>query len=583
MNCPEILKFQEEDEFTSLLPYFKETTLKKLFPASVGKVAYVRGVVKKVEVGSVNNFSYYYCNHCGLSVSVLQELTETVEPSYCKSGCSKVKWSLDPQRSNIVKGTVYTIIPESGDYQERILVYSFNKYPHLPGSTFEGLIFPQTYYSNQKKTNIEYSISIYEVSSEKTMEDDFLSIEKIREYYINLKNTKDITSSLLSTYSEYKGAYLDPIKRSILYQIISTSMVSTKGASRSSLNILLVGEPGTGKSSLLMKTSKLCGTVLVNGAVSTSAGVIAACKKTEDDGYSLEAGSCILSDRNVLCIDELDKSKSRTIIEELHQPMEQGTVSFNKAGLHLTLNSRVAFLIAMNPEKNSIGPKSLFKQKTLASSFLNRMDLIFYLKENNVSERQNIELIMNQEPPMTEKELIEWKKKISLIKSMPDPTIPEAVAIVIFEYFKLLSQNKKTYFRDNEVFQENFVITIRQREALERLCKCIAKINLREEVTLEDAKEAINLTSSSIYSLFFTSEAELNSVEPSSEIKEKKETATEKMEKVYFFLSGPKTIRQISEALVYPSLEVEVILQRLIKSGKIFCPKLGYYERILSH
>ena len=577
MILSEILSFQEPLESLTTIPCID---INKLFPDYVNQLVYIRGVVKKVQVKTLTSFNTYYCTTCGSSEYVVQELPEVREPHSCSRKCSRPKWSLDMNKVDTYRGAVYTLVAEGSNYNEKISVYSTNKYPLAPGARFQGIICPRTYYSSPKKTMIEYCFAICESEREHSLFDESLSLPKAKEAAsLLLSNPGGILPTLLEVFNDFKGDYLDPIKKAIIYQIISTSFTKSSTVSRDTLNILLVGEPGTGKSSILKRVSELCGTTMVNGSVSTSAGIIAACIKSEkEDGYVLEAGSCLLSDRNVLCIDELDKSKSKTIIEELHEPMEQGTISFNKAGLHLTLDSRVAFLIAMNPEKNLQGnAEKVFKTKYLTNSFLNRIDLLFYIKESEVSIKDSVEMISTLDRAPCDKEIKEWEKKVSVIKSFPDPVVPIAIAEMIVEYYKLLEQKKKSHFARNEITQERFLITMRQREALERLCKSIAKSKLRAEVTLEDAREAIELSSLSIYSLF------INPVEqkqPLELLGEAVEVKKDKTQEILSVISTPHTILKISEktGIIYP--EVQMIIKKLMKHNIIYSPSSSYYERI---
>ncbi len=116
----------------------------------------------------------------------------------------------------------------------------------------------------------------------------------------------------------------EDVKEAIAYQLFGgvNKRLPDGTTIRGNIHILLIGDPGIGKSQILRSVSNLAPrAILTSGESSTGAGLTVAAVRT-DEGFELEAGALVLADEGIACIDEFDKMR-REDREKLHEAMEQ--------------------------------------------------------------------------------------------------------------------------------------------------------------------------------------------------------------------------------------------------------------------
>lgn len=148
---------------------------------------------------------------------------------------------------------------------------------------------------------------------------------------------------------------------------------------RSEAHVLVVGDPGVGKSQMLQACANVSPRgIFVCGNSSSNAGLTVSLRHEKGTGGSLEAGALVLADQGACCIDEFDKMSANH--QALLEVMEQQTVSVAKAGVLCSLPARTCVLAAANPSGGHYDRgKSVAENLKLNPALLSRFDLVFIL------------------------------------------------------------------------------------------------------------------------------------------------------------------------------------------------------------
>ncbi|MGC9133248.1 MAG: ATP-binding protein [Nanopusillaceae archaeon] len=196
-----------------------------------------------------------------------------------------------------------------------------------------------------------------------------------------------------------KGHIYKYIRQAVAYQLIS---IGKTPFFRDSIHILLLGEPGTGKSHMLKYVSMIPGNKYVNGENLTLAGLVGYISM-----YTMQQG-VVSTVNGVLCIDEITKS-SKTVRERMNELLEELSVTITKAGKTIKYDVNLAVLAATNPRHGVFKGKDIIEQIELPPTVIDRFDLIFVLKT------QNIDKITNETYVFDNNELVKYLNEVRMI------------------------------------------------------------------------------------------------------------------------------------------------------------------------
>lgn len=312
----------------------------------------------------------------------------------------------------------------------------------------------------------------------------------------------------------------DELKEAIALQLFggTVNKVMPDGEPiRSDAHILLIGDPGTGKSSVLEFVSRIAPKcVYVSGEGVSGVGLTAAAERDPDgEGWVLKAGAMVLASGGVLAIDELDKAME----EErgaIHQAMEQQIVGVAKAGIIATFKTKTAVLAAANPKLGRFDPNTPpAAQFNISPALLSRFDAIFVIRDV-LDESRDKKMASH---------ILTGHKIASEHRAGAAQTVPESgqaifpvidsdflrkyIAYARKNVFPILTDEASDKIRDFYVElrklgkeQNNFPITARQIEGVIRLAEASAKARLSPKVELQDAQRSIDLINFVLRSVF---------------------------------------------------------------------------------
>ncbi|MDR9380719.1 MAG: minichromosome maintenance protein MCM [Natronomonas sp.] len=302
-------------------------------------------------------------------------------------------------------------------------------------------------------------------------------------------------------------------KLAIILQMFSGVRSEYPGgdADRGSIHILLLGDPGTAKSSLLRAASELSPrSAFASGKGSSAAGLTAGVKSDDfgHERYSLEAGAMVVANEGLACIDELDKVDEE-VRSSLHTALEQQVVEVSKI-IQASMPARTSLLAAGNPKWGRFDQyEPLGEQITLGPALMSRFDLMFMITDDpdEETDRELSNHIIEMKDRATR-----WTHDDGAGADDIEPDLDEDL---IRAYIAYARQYVHPRFDDSgakEALREFYVslrshgydedspvpVTARKLEAGIRLAEASARIRLSNTITMEDVERAKMLVMSSL-------------------------------------------------------------------------------------
>lgn len=587
------------------LPEVHQIKIRNIRSKHLNEMIVIEGIIRQasdVRPQVVN--AKFECPSCGTIISVLQIEKKFREPSRCSCG-RRGGFNLTSKEMVDTQRLVVEESPESlsgGEQPKRINVFLKEDLvePKMEEKTTPGsriLVIgvlkevPVPLPSGGLSTRFELAVEVnniipLEETFEElniTEEDEKQILELAEDPLLFEKLTKSVAPSIYGN---------DEIKQSLILQLFGgVKKVHNDGSkSRGDIHILLIGDPGVAKSVAL----KFMGDIspkgrYVVGKSASGAGLTATVVRDEYlRGWALEAGAMVLSNKGLVCIDELEKMDPSDR-SSMHEAMEQQTVTISKANVQATLTAETSVLGAANPKFGRFDPyQSIGQQIDLPPTLINRFDVIFTMRDIPEKKRDEAiadHVLMHHQKKGAEsiipRELL--KKYVAYSKQKVKPTLSDE-AVKELKGFYVQLRNAPV---SSDSALKPIPISARQLTALIRMAEAKAKSRLSPVVTIEDAKAAIEIMRYYLMQVGYDYESKTFDIDRistgvSTSQRNKIIAVRETIEKLEDRLGKLIPVEEVEKELEgkMSKTEIEEAINKLNTSGDIFKPRRGYVQRM---
>jgi replicative DNA helicase Mcm len=589
------------------IPKSQEIKVRNIRSKHLNEMIVIEGIIRQasdVRPQVVN--AKFECPSCGTIMSVLQIEKKFREPPRCSCG-RRGGFKLISKEMVDTQRLVVEEAPESlsgGEQPKRIniflkedLVEPKMEEKTTPGSRVKiiGILkeVPIPLHTGGLSTRFELAIESNNIIPlEETFEELDISEEDERQI-LEMAEDPMIFDNLARSITPSIWGY-EEIKKSLVLQLFSgvQKVLADGQKSRGDIHILLIGDPGVAKSVTLgfMANISPKGRYVV-GKSASGAGLTATVVRDEYlRGWSLEAGAMVLSNKGLVCIDELEKMDPNDR-SAMHEAMEQQTITVSKANVQATLRAETSVLAAANPKFGRFDPNQpIAQQIDLPPTLINRFDIIFTLrdipdreKDTRIAEHVLHEHSKEGESMLVPREL--FRKYVAYAKQKIRPELTDE-AIEEIKNFYIELRNRPIAI---EAGLRPIPISARQLQALIRMSEASAKMRLSKKVIKDDAKRAIEIMKYYLMQVGYDYESKTFDIDrisgkfstsQRSKILTVRDTVIDLENKIGKMIPLEELEKELEGKI--SKEEIEEALNKLSNSGDVFSPRRGYISRTSS-
>lgn len=593
------------------IPKSEKVAIRDIRSKHIGRLLYIEGTLKsRTDVRPQVVTARFECPSCGNTLTILQVDNQFKEPTAC--GCGR-KGKFTLLTKEMIDVMSLTIEEDIGDIGEdtnpkkiKVLLSRDLTNPEKVADLIPpvpvriiGQIkeVPINLRSGKKSTKFDIYL---DANNFELIEDSLQRItftpNDVKEFEHLAKDPGLVEKLTKSVAPHISGS--DKIKESILLFIVKGVRKESKDKtirSRDFFHILLVGDPGSGKSefgkevnNISYKSKKAVG----KGA--SGVGLTASAEKDELLGERvLSAGTIPTCNEGHAVIDEVDKMEDE-VQSHLLDCMENGEINITKSRVQGRLKANVGIFMIANPKAGRFDMYSpLAGQIRLSQPLISRFDLIFPVIDKPDRERDEalIDTILSKHKNIEDKTKreIEFKlmrKYLCYVSRNIRPKLSDEAYQVIKRYSK--DMRLRGIDENGQKNNNTISITARQIESLIRISEAYAKLRMSKEVSGKDAKHAIAMVEYYLESFAMdkdTGKIDIDRIATgisSSErhhMNEIKIIIEDIVKQIGNKIPIDDVIKRASEKGISEEL-VESAIEKLKGSGDIFEPRRGFISKL---
>jgi len=485
--------------------YYRNVKIRELRSHHLNKLVAIEGIIKQSSMVKPVLKRAVFRHSCGYEVEKeIKSISDKIsKPKKCPKCNKSGDWEIVEEEYIDIQRLVLEELPENltgGAQPERVTAILKDKLVEpkindktVPGARVRIVGIPRTAKLTEKGAIYDILIEVNNIEFlEKNITDIVITNKDLVEIK-EIANSNNPLDLLVENFAPSIFGY-DYIKKAILLQMVGgVKKIRRDGTKvRGHIHILLVGDPGTAKSTLLKYAAEVAPRGrYVSGTSATAVGLVAVVVRDELlKVWSIDAGPMVLANGGLLALDEIEKlGKNELMI--LHEAMEQGSVTISKAGIHVTLKTETSVLAAANPKFGRWDDNlSLVEQIAIPPTILNRFDLIFLIRDKpgkdydeQLAERV-LESYVEDVDLAIPVDLL--RKYILYVRKNIKPRLSNEAIARIKDFFVSLREKSQEL--------KAVPISTRQLESIVRLAEASARIRFSDIVEKEDADLAIELT-----------------------------------------------------------------------------------------